>query len=187
MQSIIQQIFRYGFQSYATVHRLPVHIYKAAASIIQCRTAALGGHIQGCPDGHMQRHWYNSCKHRICPQCAYTQVERWLARQRARLLNCAHFHVIFTMPHGLNTFWRYNRRLMSDFLFRSATETLTELMASAKWLGARPGIIAAQHSWTRTLLLHPHLHCLVTAGGLTDGKWVDSSERFLIPFRVVRA
>ena len=83
-------------------HPLPAHVRRAARAIMQCRTAALGGHIQACPDGHISRIWYNSCRHRSCPQCAYLQTERWLALQQARLLACDHSHVIFTLPHDLN-------------------------------------------------------------------------------------
>jgi hypothetical protein len=95
----LQAIFQDAFPAYEQRHALPAHVRRAAHALIRCRTAALGGHIQACPDGHVARVWYNSCRHRSCPQCAYLQTERWLARQRARLLACDHDHVIFTLPH----------------------------------------------------------------------------------------
>ena len=95
-----------------------------------CRTAVLGGHVQACPDGHFKRHWYNSCKYRMCPLCAFTQVERWLAKQKARILNTEHFHVIFTISDELHDLWRLNRKMMGNLLFKSATETLSELLVS---------------------------------------------------------
>src|SRR5215468_7772545 len=95
----LQTIFQDAFPAYEQTHPLPTHVRRAARAIMQCRTAILGGHIQACPDGHMARVWYNSCRHRSCPQCAYLQTERWLAVQQARLLACDHSHVIFTLPH----------------------------------------------------------------------------------------
>ena len=92
MEATIQMIFLLGYAYYDQMHRLPEHIREAAHCIMVCRTAVLGGHTQACPDGHYKRHWYNSCKHRMCPLCAFTQIERWLARQKARILNTDHFH-----------------------------------------------------------------------------------------------
>ena len=155
---------------------------------MQCRTAALGGHVQACPDGHMSRIWYNSCRHRSCPQCAYLQTERWLTLQQARLLACDHYHVICTIPHDLNALWLGNVPLMTTLLFQTVRATLDTLLGDPQYLGAQPGIIAALHTWGQTLVLHPHVHCLVTGGGITpDGQWVAVRNGFLLPVRVVMA
>jgi len=184
----LQTIFQDAFPAYEQRHALPAHVRRAARAVMQCRTAALGGHVQACPDGHMARIWYNSCRHRACPQCAYLQTERWLACQQARLLACDHYHVIFTLPHDLNPLWLANVPVMSTLLFQAARETLFDLLAAPKYLGAQPGIIAALHTWSQTLLLHPHLHCLVTGGGLTPaGQWRAVRHGFLLPARVVMA
>src|SRR6516225_6914235 len=106
---------------------------------MQCRTAVLGGHVQACPDGHMARVWYNSCRHRSCPQCAYLQTERWLAVQQARLLACDHYHVIFTLPHDLNPLWLANVPVMTTLLFQAVRDTLGTLLADPTYLGAQPG------------------------------------------------
>lgn len=180
-------IFRIGYGAFEQSRRLPSHIRDAALSITACRTAVLGGHIQSCPDGHFQRIWYNSCKHRMCPQCAFIQVQRWLAKQKVRLLGCDHYHVIFTISDKLHFLWPLNIKLMTEILFLSARDTLFELLGDKKYLGAQPGIIATLHTWSKTLLLHPHIHCLVTGGGLTEGKeWIRVKGGFLLPFRVVR-
>jgi hypothetical protein len=171
LEATVQKIFEKGYATYERIHRIPAHFRKAVRSIVACRTADLGGHVQACPDGHYQRQWYNSCKHRVCPLCAYTQIERWLSRQKARILNTDHFHVIFTISDELHPLWRYNCELMMQILFKSATDTLFELLEDHKYLGARPGIIASVHTWSKTLLLHPHLHCLVSGGGLLGTKW----------------
>src|SRR2546425_9268923 len=184
----LQPIFKEAFPAYEQSHALPAHVRTAARALMQCRTAALGGHIQACPDGHMSRIWYNSCRHRSCPQCAFLQTERWLALHRTRLLACDHYHVIFTLPHDLNPLWLANVPVMSTLLFQAARDTLCALLADPKYLGAQPGIIAALHTWSQTLLLHPHLHCLVTGGGLTPGgQWVTVRNGFLLPVRVVMA
>jgi hypothetical protein len=184
----LQTILQRGYAAYERTHRLPDYVRRAVWAILACRTAVLGGHVQVCPEGHVERIWYNSCRHRMCPQCAWVQVERWLARQKARLLACEHYHVIFTIPHELNDLWLANVEAMSQLLFASVHDTLVELLGDPKYLGARPGIIATLHTWSQTLRLHPHLHCLVTGGGLTAaGQWVAVRHGFLLPMRVVMA
>jgi hypothetical protein len=136
----------------------------------------------------VERIWYNSCRHRMCPQCAWVQIEHWLARQKARLLTCDHDHAIFTMPHELNDLWLANVEVMSGLLFASVHDTLVELLGDGKYLGAKPGMIATLHTWSQTLILHPHIHCLVSGGGLSEtGQWVAVSHGFLLPRRVVMA
>jgi hypothetical protein len=184
----LQAIFGQHFGAYAASRRLPLRFHKAAAALMACRTAALGGHVQACPEGHEQRVWYNSCKHRACPQCAYLQVEQWLTAQQARLLACDHYHVVFTLPRELHALWRVNRRGFADLLFRAARDTLFTLLEDPRYLGAVPGLIVALHTWGRTLCLHPHVHCLVTGGGWTkDGTWKPVRGGFLLPVRVVAA
>jgi hypothetical protein len=184
----LQTLFQDAFPAYEQTHPLPAHVRRAARAIIHCRTAALGGHVQECPDGHMARIWYNSCRHRSCPQCAYLQTERWLTLQRARLLACAHSHVIFTLPHDLNSLWLANVPVMSTLLFQAVRDTLSTLLADPKYLGAQPGIIAALHTWSQTLVLPPPVHCLVTGGGRTPaGQWPAVRNGFLLPARVVMA
>jgi hypothetical protein len=120
--------------------------------------------------------------------CAYLQTERWLALQQARLLACDHYHAIFTLPHDLNPLWLANVPVMSALLFQAVRDTLCTLLADPKYLGAQPGILAALHTWSQTLVLHPHLHCLVTGGGRTSaGPWVAVRRGFLLPVRVVMA
>jgi hypothetical protein len=184
----VQQILHQGYAACAQRQPLPGYVRKAVWALLACRTAVLGGHVQRCPDGHFERVWYNSCRHRLCPQCAWLQVERWLDLRRARLLACDHYHVIFTMPGELHDLWRANVAVMTPLLFASVRDTLLELLGDAAYLGAKPGIIATLHTWTQTLLLHPHVHCLVTGGGLTEsGEWGAVRHGFLLPSRVVMA
>lgn len=182
----LQTIFLLGFAAYAARHNLPAYIHKAAWWIMHCRTAVLGGHIQACPDGHIERMHYNSCKHRVCPQCAFIQVCKWLAKQKARLLACDHYHVIFTIPHELNCLWHPNAKLMAKILFNSAWQTIHELLSDKKYLGAKVGVIASLHTWTKTLMPHPHIHCLVTGGGLWEGNWKKLRHDYLFPIAVAK-
>lgn len=183
----IQQIFQLGWPEYEKTHRLPDYIRDAARHIMNCRTSALGGHVQSCPDGHCHRIWYNSCKHRSCPQCAFIQVEEWLRKQDARLLDCDHYHVVFTLPDKLSALWPKNQKVMTRILFSSAKETLFDLLDDEKYLGAKVGVISTLHTWTKTQLLHPHIHCIVSGGGLTEkGEWKAVKNGFLLPARVAR-
>jgi len=129
--------------------------------------------------------WYNSCRHRACPQCNGVAKEQWLARTRARLIECAHWHVVFTIPHQLNVLWRLNTAAMSAALFECARDTLLELLADPRHLGAQPGMQLALHTWTRSLDLHPHIHALVSDGGLRDGIWVHPRRSHFLPATVV--
>lgn len=186
MDRAIQTLFQQHFPRYKEQHKLPIDHHRAANAFMQCRTAALGGHVQGCPHGHIERIHYNSCKHRSCPQCNNTQITRWLAKQEEKILACPHHHIIFTLPHEFNELWQYNRQRMNQLLFEVVHNTLKTLLNDPQFLGATPGIIAAFHSWGRNLSIHPHLHCLVTSGGLnTEGIWVTPKKSFLLPGRVV--
>ncbi len=186
----LQTILQLGYAAYERRHAVPDQVRRAVWALLACRTALLGGHVQACPDGPVERVWYNSCRHRMCPPCAWLQVTRWLERQKARLLACEHYHAIFTMPHELNDLWLANVAVMTQRLFASGHSTLCELLGDGKYLGARAGIIATLHTWSQTLLLHPHLHCLVSGGGLTEGgqEWVsaaDASRHGALPGEVV--
>jgi len=184
----IVDLIRLGYSGLGKGKTLPKHVLYAAERILLCRTAALGGHVQVCPNGHYQRVWYNSCRHRFCPQCAFISMERWLDRQKARLLGCEHFHAVFTIPDTLHPLWLANVREMTGLLFRAVHDTLFELLEDPKYLGATVGVMATLHTWGQTLVLHPHIHCLVTGGGLTAaGEWRAVRNGYLLPFRVVRA
>lgn len=149
---------------------------------MQCRTAVLGGHIQCCPEGHVQRVWYNSCRHRSCPQCNGLSKERWLKHTESVLLDCPHHHVIFTLPSELHALWQYNRALMTDLLFEAVQATLKSFSQDKRYLDAQPGVLMTLHTWGRDLSLHPHIHCLISHGGLSHrGNWVTPKRNILFP------
>ena len=147
---------------------------QAARIMSICHTSALGGHVEQCPDGHIKRFFYNSCGHRFCPRCAARMRTKWLLDREPKLLPVRHYHTIFTLPHTFNTLWHFNSQLMGDLLFHSSVDALKALLADPRWLGAEVGITVAIETWDDRMRFHPHLHCIVTGGGLTpEGDWVD--------------
>ena len=191
MEKTLQSIFQLGFEDYAKTHKVPLYQHKAAQQIMSCRTAVLGGHAQYCENHHLYGVWYNSCKHRSCPQCQGLSQFRWLARQKEKLLNCQHSHLVFTIPHEYLDCWRYNSQTMTRLLFRCAAECLHDFLRDdpqKKYLDAQPGFIMALHAFGRDLSLHPHIHCTVTHGGLNrDGHWVSPKRSTLLPIRALMA
>lgn len=188
MALTLQGIFQQHFFRYAQTRKLPLRIRKAANAILHCRTPRMGGHVQQCPNGHLQRIQYHSCRHRSCAQCSRLPRAQWAEQQAARLLGCDHYHVVFTLPHELLELWEWNRAGMARLLFASARDTLMTLLADPRFLGATPGIVTALHTWGRTLNHHPHVHALVSGGGLTaGGDWKAVTNGHLLPVRVVKA
>jgi hypothetical protein len=154
----------------------------AYGAILACRTAELGGHVTRCANGHVVGVWYNACRNRNCPRCAFVRVQRWLERQATTLLGCAHHHIIFTLPHDVAFLWPANYAALGELLFHCARDALFELAADPRYLGARPGALLALHTWGQQLALHPHVHCLVTAGGVDRaGTWVPAPRRHFLP------
>lgn len=186
--NLVVNALELGFAAYERTHALPHYVIQAVRLILLCRTAALGGHVEACPNGCVQRIRYNSCGHRGCPICAYVKIARWLQQQRQQLLACDHDHVIFTMPSALNPLWIANVPQMTTLLFQALRATLMELCGDPAYGGFVPGILAVLQTWGQTLVLHPHLHCLVTGGGLTpEGTWKSGRNGYLLPVRVVMA
>ncbi len=185
-KKIIQTIFRSYFSRIKN-KKLPLKDIKAAEAIMHCRTIKQGYNYLSCPKGHEDKIQTHSCKHRSCPICADKARHNWVEAQKARLLNCAHYHVIFTIPHEYLNLWQYNRKWFTKIFFKASRDTLIELLEDKKYLGATPGILMTLHTWGRQLNYHPHLHCLVTAGGVTQtGNWKDLESDFLLPIRVVK-
>jgi hypothetical protein len=166
---------------------LPAH-RRVLDDLVACRPAALGGHIQACDHCGARQYSYHSCRNRHCPKCHGEQTRRWLDRQRARLLPCAYFLLTFTLPGDLRTLARAQPKRVYGVLMRAAAAALLTLTADPRYLGARPGVLAVLHTWTRALLYHPHVHMLVTAGGLrgADQTWVRPRHAaFLVPGRAL--
>jgi hypothetical protein len=155
-------------------------------AIASCRTAALGGHVQTCDHCQHQRIAYNSCRNRHCPRCQGSACARWMEDRAAELLPVEYFHVVFTVPETFNALALANKRVVYGVLFDAAAQTLLEVAANPKHLGARVGFIAILHTWGQNLSLHPHLHCVVPGGGVApDGRWVACRAGFFLPVRIL--
>jgi len=188
MAVTLQGILQASFAAFAQAPRVPRRVWQAAQAVMRCRTAALGGHVRRCPQGHVTEVWYNSCRQRACPRCCGPRISQWLDGWQQQVLPTAHFHVIFTLPSELHELWRWNRRPMAELLFGCVRDTLLTLLSDPKWLGAQPGVLAALHTWGRTLALPPQVHCLGTGGGLSlEGEWRAVRTGFLVPVAVLRA
>lgn len=188
MRCSLQQLVADHFDDYAAVHRLHRRESHAAWCIRHCHTAMLGQHLLVCPAGHVQQVQYHACRHRSCPRCAAAPRREWIDAQLQRLLPCPHFHVVFTLPHELVDLWSFNRRSMIDLLMRAVRECLLQMLGSARHGGIVPGLLLALHTWGRDLSYHPHVHALVSAGGVDpDGRWQPLRQRFLLPLRPLQA
>ena len=141
-------------------------------AVRRCRTASLGGHIDGCSSCGLLRISYNSCRNRHCPKCQGKQREDWIKAREAELLPVPYFHVVFTLPDKLNQLCMYKPDVLYNLLFKTAWSVINSFGHDAKWLGAQAGMISILHTWGQTLTLHPHLHCIVPGGGLSKaGNW----------------
>jgi hypothetical protein len=160
---------------------------RVMSAIEQCRTAALGGHVEECDACGHQRISYNSCRNRHCPKCQSLTRAQWLSERQAELLPVEYFHVVFTLPQEIAAIAYQNKDVVYNILFQATAQTLRTIGADPKHLGAEIGFIAILHTWGQNLLHHPHLHCVVPGGGIsTDGnRWVSCRPGFFLPVRVL--
>jgi len=168
-------------------HWLTDQQLKVLWAIPHCRTAALGGHRDECPDCGHRLISFNSCRNRHCPKCQTHAQRRWLHARRQQLLPTAYVHLVFTVPPELNALARQNQKLFYDLLFRATAQTLQTVAADPQRLGARVGFFSVLHTWTQKLQYHPHIHCVAPAGGLSPDhrRWVHSHDRFFLPVKVL--
>jgi hypothetical protein len=185
----VDDIFRAAGPAYRAAHsgHLSLTQLKIMSAIENCRTAALGGHVEACEDCGQWRIAYNSCRNRHCPKCQGAAARTWLADREADLLPVGYFHVVFTLPAEVADVAFQNKALVYDLLFRAASETMLTIAADPKHLGARIGITAVLHTWGSAMTHHPHVHMIVPGGGIAlDGtRWVSSRPAFLLPVKVL--
>lgn len=184
----IRQIFEQSYDDYSAQSHYQSDVQrKAAHAILNCKSGRLGVNLSQCMDcGHVEIH-NNSCRNRNCPNCQAVLKEIWVDKRKAEVIDTPYFHVVFTLPHQLNSLIYCNQKLLYGLLHRCCAETLLELSADKKWLGATPGIIQVLHTWNQELDYHVHMHCIVSGGGLTkDGKIRKSSKNFFIRTEVLR-
>lgn len=180
-------IFRQHGAAYRQAHRLRRDQLRVMRAVEVCRTAALGGHVEACPQCEFTRIAYNSCRNRHCPKCQNAERARWLERRRAELLPVEYYHVVFTIPDEIARIAYFNRKAVYDILFRAASAALLMIARDPKHLGADIGFFAILHTWGQNLLHHPHLHCVIPGGGLSADhqRWVACRPGFFLPVRVL--
>jgi hypothetical protein len=166
---------------------LPTEHRRILAALSSCRTAALGGHVETCDHCQHRRIAYNSCRNRHCPKCQASACAKWMEARAQELLPVEYFHVVFTLPEAFNRVALANKRIVYDALFNAVAQTLVEVAANPRHLGAKIGFIAILHTWGQNLSLHPHVHCVIPGGGLSaDGsRWVSCKPGFLLPVRIL--
>src|SRR6266516_5407467 len=161
---------------------------KVLRAIARCRTAALGGHIDECTGcGHRATISYNSCRNRHCPKCQTGARERWIAARRRELLPVPYVHVVFTLPPQLASLALQNKKIIYGLLLRASAETLLEVARNPRHLGAEIGFFSVLHTWNQKLQHHPHVHCVLAAGGLAPdhSRWISSRRPFFLPVKVL--
>ena len=184
----IQKIWQDSYEDYCHAgHFQSDEHKKASRSILACKSGRLGINVSECTEcGHMEFH-KNSCRNRSCPNCQAVLKEVWVDQRKAEVMDAPYFHVVFTLPHELNPLMFCNQKLLYGLLHKCCAQTILELSADRKYLGAQPGIIQVLHTWNQELGYHVHMHCIISGGGLTtDHRIRRSSAKFFIPVRVLR-
>jgi len=183
----INSIFREYGESYRENKKLSIDQLKVMESIEACRTEKMNMHVQKCLACEHTKTSYNSCRNRHCPKCQNISKEEWVDARKSELMNTHYFHVVFTVPEFLNNLFYLNKKTLYNLLFSCASETLLELSSDHKYIGAQIGITTILHTWGQNLSYHPHLHCIVPGGGLseTSAEFKHSRKKFFLPVRVL--
>jgi len=178
----LADVFRLYGDDYRRSHAVSYEQLKVMHHIQICRTAVLGGHVEQCDQCAFEQIAYNSCRDRHCPKCQTLTKEKWLNDRKAELLPCGYFHLVFTLPHGLNPIILSNRKTTLNILFAAVNQTLQAFAKDPQWrLEGRLGFISVLHTWSQTLIDHFHLHCLIPAGALsfTKNRWIPANDSYL--------
>lgn len=182
----IQEIFTRFYQDYLDKYGLNYDFDKVARAIMRCKTGALGSNMSVCQDCGTSHIHYNSCRDRHCPSCQGLVKEKWIDKQKSKVIDAPYFHVVFTVPSELNPLIYCNKKILYDLLYKASGETLLELSKDSTHLGAKIGFMSILHTWGSSLAFHPHIHSIVLGGGLTnDLKFMSSKDNFLFPIYIV--
>ena len=182
----VQDIIKKYGEEYKEKHKMMPHIAKTMGAIEKCRTEKLGYHEDVCDECGYRKISYNSCRNRHCPKCQSIARAKWIEEREAEILNVKYFHVVMTIPSELYMIAYQNQSKVYKILFKATAETLEELARDKKYLGAEIGFMEVLHTWGQTLVYHPHIHCIVPAGGIDKiGKWRNSKKKFFIPVKVL--
>jgi Putative transposase/Transposase zinc-binding domain len=183
----VADIVRLYGDSYRQLYPVSPGQQQVLEAIAACRTAQLGGHVEQCPQCGFERYAYHSCRNRHCPKCQTNARNQWVAARCQELLNVRYSHVVFTIPHELAALALQNKKTIYNLLFQTSAATLIEIAADPKHLGAEIGFLSVLHTWGQNLQAHPHVHCVIPAGGLSPDhtRWVHPQQHFLLPVKVL--
>lgn len=181
----IQDIFKTYGNEYIKKHNLSKEQWKVFNAIINCGTKNLGYHICTCKECGEEYFEYNSCRNRHCPMCQNYAREKWIQKETSYLLDSKYFHIVTTIPYELNEIFLHNNKICYNILFKATKESILELCNDPKWLGAKPGITSILHTWGQTLEFHPHIHSIVTGGGLKNNHWIKCDKNYLFKVQVL--
>lgn len=181
----IQDIFKEYGAKYIKTHKLSKEQWKVFNAIVNCKTKELGIHTITCNECGETHIALNSCRNRHCPNCQAYAREKWIEKESSYILDCPYFHIVTTIPCELNEIVLYNTKICYDILFKATSEAILTLTKDKKWLGAKVGLTSILHTWGQTLEFHPHIHSIVTGGGLSNNKWVESKKEYLFKVQVL--
>lgn len=181
----IQDIFNTYGDEYIKKHSLSKEQWKVFNAIINCGTKELGYHICTCEECGEEYFGYNSCRNRHCPMCQNYAREKWIQKESSYLLDSKYFHIITTVPYELNEIFLYNSKICYNILFKATSESILTLADDPKWLGAKVGITSILHTWGQTMEFHPHIHSIVTGGGLKNNHWVSCNKDYIFKVQVL--
>ena len=188
-QTTLADVLRSGFKQYLEKNdTIPLEHYKVANAIMKCQTAALGGRFYKCDECGHSVVFYNSCRNRHCPQCQAMSRAKWVEKRNRELLPVSYYHIVFTVPEQLKPFALRNKSIFYNILFKAVSETLIQLGANPSFLGGTIGIIAVLHTWNQILMDHPHIHCVVPAGAISDDgvEWIPARKGYLFPVDIIK-
>jgi predicted Zn-ribbon and HTH transcriptional regulator len=183
----LSDIFSVSGDNFLKTHNLCADQLKAFHDIQNCRTSALGGHMDRCESCGYTKQSYNSCRNRHCPKCQFTKKLQWVDKLAANLPPVKHFHVVFTIPDCMNAIFYLNQGKTYSLLFKAAGQALMQCAANPKLIGAQAGAVGVLHTWGQTLVYHPHIHMIVPAGGLSEDQmeWICSPKKFFLPVKLL--
>lgn len=181
----IQDIFQIYGEEYIQKHNLSHEQWKVFNAIRNCGTKELGYHLCTCEECGEEYFGYNSCRNRHCPMCQNYAREKWIQKESSYLLNSKYFHIITTVPYELNEIFLNNQKICYNILFKATSESILELAEDPKWLGAKVGITNILHTWGQTIEFHPHIHSIVTGGGLKNNKWISCDKDYIFKVQVL--
>jgi len=181
----IQDIFKIYGDEYIKNHNLSKEQWKVFNAIRNCKTKELGFHISTCEECGEEYLGYNSCRNRHCPMCQNYAREKWIQKEASYLLDSKYFHIITTIPVELNDIFLFNQRICYNILFKATSESILTLADDPKWLGAKVGITSILHTWGQTMELHPHIHSIITGGGLKNNQWISCDKDYLFKVQVL--